>query len=221
MSSSANKYLLFGVASPYVFEVIESAKRAHIEIAGFIHNQPHIEVPEGLSPVFNLEQLDSFNRGIPVIIPLITPGYRKKVETQVYKLGFKTFGNLIDPTAIMATSSQWQEGFQVNAGVVIGANCTFGRQVQVNRSTSIGHDVTTGDFVSFGPASVICGTCKIGAGTFIGAAAVVLPEVTIGKNCIIGAGSVVTADVPDYTLVVGNPAKVVKTKIKGYNDVSV
>ncbi|WP_429970759.1 sugar O-acetyltransferase [Fructilactobacillus sp. Tb1] len=43
--------------------------------------------------------------------------------------------------------------------------------------------------------------------TWIGANSVILPGVTIGKNAIVGAGSVVTKDVPDNTIVVGNPAK--------------
>ena len=44
----------------------------------------------------------------------------------------------------------------------------------------------------------------------IGANATILPGVTIGENALVGAGSVVTQDVPDNSVVVGNPAKVVK-----------
>lgn len=47
-------------------------------------------------------------------------------------------------------------------------------------------------------------------GAWIGASATILPGVTIGENAIIGAGSVVTKDVPDNTIVVGNPAKPVR-----------
>lgn len=46
---------------------------------------------------------------------------------------------------------------------------------------------------------------------WIGANAVIAAGVTIGKHCVIGAGSVVTKDVPDYSVAVGNPAKVIKT----------
>ncbi|WP_128331511.1 sugar O-acetyltransferase [Apibacter sp. HY039] len=48
---------------------------------------------------------------------------------------------------------------------------------------------------------------------WIGAAAILLPGVTIGENSIVAAGSVVTKDVPDSTIVAGNPAKIIR-KIK-------
>ncbi|MBU2051327.1 MAG: hypothetical protein KKH61_20460 [Gammaproteobacteria bacterium] len=44
-------------------------------------------------------------------------------------------------------------------------------------------------------------------GVWIASRAVILPGITIGKNSVVGAGSVVTNDVPDNTLVAGNPAK--------------
>lgn len=48
-------------------------------------------------------------------------------------------------------------------------------------------------------------------GCWIGEKVVIMPGVTIGKKCIIGAGSVVTHDIPDYSIAVGSPAKVIKT----------
>ncbi len=51
----------------------------------------------------------------------------------------------------------------------------------------------------------------IGAETWIGQNAVILPGVTIGKHCVIGANAVVTKSIPDYSVVVGAPAKIIKT----------
>ncbi len=50
----------------------------------------------------------------------------------------------------------------------------------------------------------------INDGAHIGIGAIILPGVTIGKGAIIGAGSVVTKDIPDYSIAVGMPAKVIK-----------
>jgi acetyltransferase-like isoleucine patch superfamily enzyme len=51
---------------------------------------------------------------------------------------------------------------------------------------------------------------RIGRGSFIGAHSVILPGVEIGRGCVIGAGSVVTRSVPDYCLVSGAPARIVR-----------
>ena len=51
----------------------------------------------------------------------------------------------------------------------------------------------------------------IGPRTFVGAGSIVLPGVTIGADCVIGAGSVVSRDIPDGSLAVGSPARVVGT----------
>lgn len=50
----------------------------------------------------------------------------------------------------------------------------------------------------------------IKTGAKIGANSTLLPGVVIGKHALVGAGSVVTKDVPDYAVVVGNPARVIK-----------
>ena len=54
----------------------------------------------------------------------------------------------------------------------------------------------------------------IGKNCVIGINSIVLPGVTIGNHCVIGAGSIVTKDIPDHSLAVGNPAKVIKNGIE-------
>ncbi|MBQ9025324.1 MAG: hypothetical protein IJ104_02940 [Methanobrevibacter sp.] len=58
---------------------------------------------------------------------------------------------------------------------------------------------------------LICKPILIKKGAWIGAGASILPGVTVGKYAIVGAGAIVTKDVPDYAVVVGSPARVVKT----------
>jgi phosphonate metabolism protein (transferase hexapeptide repeat family) len=53
----------------------------------------------------------------------------------------------------------------------------------------------------------------IGADVWIGHAAILLPGVSVGVGAVIGAGSVVTKDVPDYTIVAGNPARVIRRRV--------
>lgn len=53
---------------------------------------------------------------------------------------------------------------------------------------------------------------KIMDGADIGIGSIILPGVTIGYGAIIGAGSIVTKDIPDYTVAVGNPARVLRKR---------
>lgn len=51
----------------------------------------------------------------------------------------------------------------------------------------------------------------IGDGTWLGERVMVMSGVTIGKKCVIGGGSIVTKNIPDYSMAVGSPARVIKT----------
>lgn len=55
------------------------------------------------------------------------------------------------------------------------------------------------------------GKIVVGSNTNIGWNVMIMPGVTIGKNCIIGAGAIVTKDIPDNSVVVGIPARVIKS----------
>lgn len=52
-------------------------------------------------------------------------------------------------------------------------------------------------------------------GVWIGGGAIILGGVTLGANCVVGAGAVVTKDVSPYTVVAGNPAKIVRVIAPG------
>lgn len=54
------------------------------------------------------------------------------------------------------------------------------------------------------------GAVRVEDGAFIGINAIVLPGVTIGRNAVIGAGAVVTHDLPAYSVVAGNPARIIR-----------
>lgn len=72
--------------------------------------------------------------------------------------------------------------------------------------------LTIGDNVTVGHKAMLHG-CEIGDGTLIGMGATVLNRAKIGKNCVIGAGALVAEgkEIPDNSLVVGMPGRVVKT----------
>lgn len=133
---------------------------------------------------------------------------RKKVVNILSKKA--RFGTAIHQQSIIGSKVYIEEGSVVMPGVVINADTKIGKHAIINTSSSVDHDCEIGDFVHIAPNSSICGGVKIGEGTLFGAGATAIPLVNIGKWCIIGAGAVITTDVPDYSVVVGNPGRIIK-----------
>ena len=117
-----------------------------------------------------------------------------------------------------------QIGSHCNIGqnVVIAPKVTIGNNVKIQNNVSVYTGVTCEDDVFLGPSMVFTNiinprsaisrkteylSTTVKKGATIGANATILCGITIGKYAFIGAGAVVTRDVPDYALVVGNPAK--------------
>ena len=91
--------------------------------------------------------------------------------------------------------------------VTIGSGCLFAKNVSIASSN---HGMDPESDVYYMDQPLLLGNVKIGDGCWLGEDVLVLPGKTIGKKCIIGAGSVVAHDIPDYSIAVGNPARVVK-----------
>jgi acetyltransferase-like isoleucine patch superfamily enzyme len=106
----------------------------------------------------------------------------------------------------------------VEGDVVIGDRVTIKSGVYLWDGMRVEDDVFIGPQATFTndrfPRSrqpFRCETITLGRGASIGAGAVVLPGVAIGEGAMVGAGAVVTKDVPSFAVVVGNPARVVRT----------
>jgi len=89
--------------------------------------------------------------------------------------------------------------------VTIGARTQFGPNVQIYAAT---HPL---DADLRRQALENAKQVSIGSDCWIGGSVVICPGVAIGDRCVVGAGSVVTKDVPDDTLVAGNPARPIRT----------
>lgn len=112
----------------------------------------------------------------------------------------------------------------VNLGLTVGKN--FSRQEKTLIDQSHCWLITIGDDVTLAPRVHILahdastkkalgytriGVVNIGNNVFIGASSTILPGVSIGNNVVIGANSVVSRDIPDNSVAIGNPAKVICT----------
>lgn len=125
--------------------------------------------------------------------------------------------------------------FNINRGAYFGTGrrISIGHHSSIGRDCQLANDVTIGDDVMMAPEVAIFSVSHetadiaiamrlqgnknpnpvtIGNDVWIGQRAMIMPGVTIGDGVIIAAGSIVTKDVPNYAVVGGNPAKIIKTR---------
>jgi acetyltransferase-like isoleucine patch superfamily enzyme len=108
----------------------------------------------------------------------------------------------------------------------IGNHCSFGQGLHL----TCGDDIKVEDYVTCTgnvtitdimhvyenielpilKQPIVCKPVIIGEHCFLGMGSVILPGVILGKRCIVGANAVVTKSIPDYCVVAGNPAKIIK-----------
>jgi carbonic anhydrase/acetyltransferase-like protein (isoleucine patch superfamily) len=119
---------------------------------------------------------------------------------------------LIGKVTVEANASVWF-GVTIrgdNERITIGANSNV--QDGTVMHTDMGFPLTLGRNVSIGHQAMLHG-CTVGDGALIGIQAVVMNGAKIGKGCLVGAGALVTEgkEFPDNSLIIGSPAKVVRT----------
>ncbi len=120
--------------------------------------------------------------------------------------------NVIGNVVLEVKSSVWfgctirgdNECITVGTGSNVQENCVF--------HTDVGFPLTIGENCTIGHKVMLHG-CSIGDNSLVGMGATILNGAKIGKNCLIGAGALITENkvIPDGSLVMGAPGKVVRT----------
>lgn len=141
---------------------------------------------------------------------------------------------VIDPNCIIGAGTKIWHFSHIMSDCIIGDQCTIGQNVVISPEVRIGNrvkiqnnvSVYTGviceDDVFLGPSSVFTNVINprsaiirkneylatlVQKGATIGANATIVCGITIGRYAFVGAGAVVIKNIPDYALVVGNPAR--------------
>jgi len=107
----------------------------------------------------------------------------------------------------ISKSAMFGDYVQIFNGAIVQPYAQIGKGTICNTASIIEHECFVGDFCHISCGAVLCGNVSVGDFSFVGANAVVRQGIKIGKNVIVGAGSVVVRDVPDNSIVMGNPAK--------------
>ena len=135
---------------------------------------------------------------------------------------------ILHKSAYSSINSSWVIRLQRSRGVKIGENCHFSPYVLIDliypSMISIGKNVTIGSntmiFAHYNPTSNLLlkengyprevKPVTIEDGAVIGPGSIITMGTKIGKNSIIGAGSVVSNTIPDFSVALGNPTRIIK-----------
>lgn len=198
-----NNITLYG-ASGHCKVIIDILQQNNQIITAIIDDAPKTNTILGIN-VINSSEFD-FSNVQNMILAIGNNKVRKKLASKLTA----NFVTTIHPKAIISNSVIIGEGSVIMAGAIINPDTKIGNHCIINTGSVVEHDCVISDFVHISPNASLAGGVVVGEGSQIGIGASVIQGIKIGKEVTVGAGAVIIRDVPDYSVVVGNPGRIIK-----------
>ena len=116
------------------------------------------------------------------------------------------------PAAVVAPDVRIGVGTVICAGAIVNPGSVIGANVILNTGCTVDHHNVIGTHSHVAPGVHLGGDVSIGEGTLVGIGATVIPQRRVGTWSVVGAGSLVSKNVPDRSVVVGIPARVIRSQ---------
>ncbi|RAO49273.1 putative acetyltransferase EpsM [Micromonospora saelicesensis] len=154
--------------------------------------------------------LDSADPSVRYLIGVGDGSVRARIDRLAGRNGRRA-GSLVSPAATVGGRCSLGDGSILWPGAILTTDVRLGRHVHVGTGATVSHDTEIDDFATLLPGCRIAGNSRIGRGATIAAGATVIDNISIGKNVLVGAGAVVVRDVPENVVVVGVPARILRS----------
>jgi sugar O-acyltransferase (sialic acid O-acetyltransferase NeuD family) len=119
------------------------------------------------------------------------------------------WATVVHPTACLAADASLGPGTYVGPLAVVEPGVTAGMHACLRGGSYVSHEVRLADFVFVGPNATVLGRVTLAEGAHIGANAACREEIAVGRYAVVGIGATVIADVPEFAIAAGNPARII------------
>lgn len=210
--------VIFWGATGHAKVLNECLKTYGYKLIALFDNNHHLVTPiSGVPLYYGQEGFEEWNKNrtpnqaIGFLVAIGGDKGKDRVGLQYY-LESKGLISLtaIHHKAFVADDAIIESGAQILVNATVCVDASIGKGSIVNTGSIVDHECKIGKGVHICPGSHLAGCVEVGDYATIYTGAVILPRIKIGEGAIVGAGAVVTKDVPPYTVVVGNPARVIR-----------
>lgn len=217
MLSDTEKIAIFGGAGGGVV-VAQSVRNMYrtgsrISCIGFLNDSlPVGQFIDDLPVLGKFADWIELEHSVKFIAPLHKTGESSGRSRLIVDLGvpLDRWCNIVDPAVQLGERFTIGSGCAISPYVVAQPGAALGNHVAIRSGVIISHDTVISDFVFIGANACLCGHVFVEVGAHISPGAVIKEHTRVGKYSVIGLGAVVIDDVPDYAVVAGNPARIVR-----------